>query len=366
MISEEADSVIEGKLVLMYSAKACSEWCMEGGGVVSVAASETLDGTKSSETSVSGGAHEGGNVTRGGNATSAFARQRALLSAQTSLNIGLSLNSGAASAKEKVRLNYRAVDAKGTREMFHDSPELLDFQSNLVLAKSIENAVSSVKTTIDRFLFQFSWMRRLATALYSLHQAGHFAYYPSYRVTLSTACKDDEIKTFVLACERELATWESAVLAIRQRSHFINYFDIKRCFTLIKELEECVQQGPFDNHRNESRGTFLFEEGLAEYICTVNVDIARDSVIVQRISTILLNKWRSDEEAHVVTGVVDDTGAQPTISDCSAATTCAVNKLSRLAVALDDSLMSVPMRQRWISIPNIEDKISIGAISGGK
>jgi hypothetical protein len=81
----------------------------------------------------------------------------------------------------------------------HTSSELLDLQSNVVLAvqedgdqkKSLMGRdTNKLRSIIETFLVQFNWMRQLASVLGTLNASGHFSYYPSYSQSLSVALSE--------------------------------------------------------------------------------------------------------------------------------------------------------------------------------
>ena len=65
--------------------------------------------------------------------------------------------------------------------------ELADFQSSIVLENSLGEAAKGEDDNeaelVDKFLQQYSWMRRLSDALSCLYESGHFDYYPKFQLT---------------------------------------------------------------------------------------------------------------------------------------------------------------------------------------
>lgn len=100
--------------------------------------------------------------------------------------------------------------------MYYASSELLDFQSSIVLAKS-GDIEGPMQKTIERFLQQLSWMRRMASALHALNKAGHFDFYPNYKFSISLLSEITALKAAVLEKESLLTAWQKDVLLIREQ-----------------------------------------------------------------------------------------------------------------------------------------------------
>jgi len=236
-------------------------------------------------------------------------------------------------AMNDVKLFYRVNDTSsdaGYRFQHHSSPELLDFQSNVVLTKS-SDVDGPLHITIDKFIIQFSWMRRMAAVLHSLHGAGHFDFYPKYSFSIPVSSEIVELKTVVEEKEATLVAWRKEVLAIRDEFYFINYYEVKRFPFLISALEN-LRQPP-----HGEKG--LFESLIAEYICMLNVDTAEDVITIAKVTESMCTKWNQlfhdSKKSSLLKPTTDYLGT--------------VDILRFLANCLDHSLSCVPVRIRRIS-----------------
>jgi hypothetical protein len=227
-----------------------------------------------------------------------------------------------------VKLRYKVADdsvCEGFRRMYYASSELLDFQSSIVLAKS-ESIEGPVQKTIDRFLQQLSWMRRMASALHALNKAGHFNFYPNYHFSISVLSEITTLKAEVLEKESLLIAWQKDVLLIREQFYFVNYFEVKRLLTLIFALE---------NSRISI--SEQLESMIADYICFLNVDAANDLTVIRNVIERIQFKW------NLLLGDTD-----PISFDGTSKTHDSAFLLRLLAECLEYSLSNVQLRTRRV------------------
>lgn len=124
------------------------------------------------------------------------------------------------------------------KQQSHALPELLDFQSNIVLSKEGSVLGGVFQETVDKFLHQLGWIRKLREVFSQLSAAGHFSYYPSYFISLSVQLDDNYFVEEVSKSQSILDNWVNLVSLMRKRYYFLNYFDIKRCYSLLSALHK--------------------------------------------------------------------------------------------------------------------------------
>lgn len=330
VIGDSSDGVAQSRLIQLYLPKAESEWRCQ------YSQATEPDGADASEK-----AHSGRGLT----------------------------SMAADGAREHVELHYKVSDvnvACGYRCLYHASPELLDFQSNVVLANTTDKAVGAVQNVIEKFLQQFSWMRRMAGALSSLHMLGHFLYYPSYSFVISSSCSPDAFKAAVLEKEAALTVWQQFILSTRNKFYFINYFDVKRCYALILKLEAGLRSSALTGPTNPE-----FQELVAQYVCVLSVDAADDDSVVAAVSGALVESWAASSSHEVSASRQQSMSASgPLLTSApigghASGAAEPTELFRRFAAALEASMVLVPLRVRRISFLDFESYASVGHINPG-
>jgi hypothetical protein len=245
-----------------------------------------------------------------------------------------------------VVLRYQTEAKESSRSWRqHLSSDLLDFQSNIVLERSlvIENNATDLKAgtdenIVDRFLNQFSWMRRLSDVLLSLYTSGHFDFYPEYCMDIPVAVSADDFRGKVLFLEREQVEWERHVSFVRDQHYFINYIDLKRCFILKNLLEDASARKLVNDGREAYED---FTESVSDFSCFLNPEHSHNRSSMREIASKLLSSWEANQ-GHLVNGHDTDPHA------------VAKKKLQMLAVCLDEVFTLVPRRTRPVSLPDVD------------
>ena len=106
--------------------------------------------------------------------------------------------------------------------------ELLDFQSAIVLAKSI-NDVSSA--AVQSFVAQFGWMRELVIQYERLKKSGHPSR-QSFSEQISFSKQPEEIQQLVSSARSEISLWEAAIVRVRYRFPALNLLSLKQLLRL--------------------------------------------------------------------------------------------------------------------------------------
>jgi hypothetical protein len=257
----------------------------------------------------------------------------------------------AESAKELVTLRYKVGEGSQMRVQYHHSPELLDFQSNVVLAKAADKDGPAQKT-IDTFLLQFSWMRRLAAAMASLHAAGHFDYFPMYKYECSTAIHADELRNHVLSCEATLLYWNNTIERIRKEYYFVNFFTVKQCHALLRNIQRYEHLLAAPEMSAEWEQVHVI---VANYVCLLNVDAAADHAVVETVSRALFDSW-----SRSIANIADSAKSTDPSSEGGAA-----NLFRRLAISIEIAFALVPRRQRAMHVLDLRMQMSIGTVTPG-
>ncbi|CAE7238243.1 RNF213 [Symbiodinium microadriaticum] len=182
------------------------------------------------------------------------------------------------------------------RDLKHALPELLDFQSNIVLSREGDVVGGSLHTIVDTFLHQLGWTRRLRDVISQLSDAGHFDFYPSYLIHLSVELEDSEFVCRVEEAQRTLSQWTACIADLRDKFHFLNYFDIKRCFVLLDSLVKYVNNG-----RTGGSAFAALRDVVSGYVCFINPEAGHDEAITTEATDRLLRGWLASGQATLQT-----------------------------------------------------------------
>jgi hypothetical protein len=155
----------------------------------------------------------------------------------------------------------------------------------------------------------------------------------------------------VLAKEAELSQWIGDIQRIRREFFYINYLNIKSCNLLILKITAFMEGNP------STGGEELFR-AVREVVGLVNVEATKDGGFIADIALDILSTWKGLQGAD---GDKDGGGLSS-----------AVDKLRRLATALERALSRVPVRTRSIAAAETDketDKdteVYMGKINTGK
>ena len=196
-------------------------------------------------------------------------------------------------------------DEEAASWRYHSYQELLDFQSGIVLERDMSKDTQNLRTSllvdeesskedaiVDSFLTQFSWIRRLGEVLQKLHEAGHFSYFPTYDQEISLNVPDAEYRSVVEDLEAQLESWLLCVKEVRLQYYFANFFDLKRFYGLKKLLTEGVSSPSSMDVAGQPTVVEQLANGLGDYICFINPNLACDSETRKEIATGLLESWQ--------------------------------------------------------------------------
>lgn len=226
------------------------------------------------------------------------------------------------------------------RALKHALPELLDFQSNIVLSQDGDLVGGSLHGIVDTFLHQLGWTRRLRDVLALLSDAGHFDYYPSYSFRLSVELEPGEFIARVEDAERKLFQWTEHIADLRERFHFLNYFDIKRCFVLLDALRT------FTVSAQDSEATAVLRNVVSRYICFVNASAGYDAEVVAGATSSLIDNWAVAEKA-------------------SGRDAMSAQLLEPLCEAMHTAFRHIGPRFRSVTLTNIDEYVNIPSLKGG-
>jgi hypothetical protein len=191
----------------------------------------------------------------------------------------------------ELTLNY--VTISGTSNEFekhqsHALPELLDFQSNIVLSKEGEMLGGNFQETVDKFLHQLGWIRKLREVYSQLSAVGHFSFHPTYSISLSVQLEDDSFIEEVTKAQLILDAWVNQIVSMRKQFYFLNFFDLKRCYSLLAALQNLPQQW-LDSEI--FRGVEVI---LRSFISFVNVDAAASQEIMTPLTNLFCQQWLTE------------------------------------------------------------------------
>ncbi|CAK9251645.1 unnamed protein product [Sphagnum jensenii] len=263
-------------------------------------------------------------------------------------------------ADGSVALKYKMEDdsEEGFVWRQHLSGDLLDFQSNIVLERSLiigkksdDNETESL--AVDNFLSQFSWMRRLSDVLLKLYDSGHFEFNPEYCVDIPVKLDDDYFRQKVLDLEKEKVDWQKHVKEVRKSYYYVNFFDLKRCFKLLNHLKLVIDTSSEFDRNNQ----FIQFCGIVKnFVCFLNPEYTVDLDAVLSVSTTLIDSWiaypntittKSNPDLEAITIIIEDDAATSTLNNSH-------QLLSRIAYSIEKAFAKIPPRNRPLNIADID------------
>lgn len=268
-----------------------------------------------------------------------------------------------------VVLRYQAQDIQQKDQIVsrqYSFPDLLDFQSNIVLEQSLTSDTNVMSNSscekgekvahdddylVELFLSQFSWMRRISDVLKQLQLVGHFEYCRSYCLESPVSHPDDYFRKKSQDLEAVKVDWERHVARVRKQFYFINYFDLKRCQSFIQLLDDTSNQ----NH---------FRAKLLPLMCFLNPELMAvgDNNEMLVIANSLLNEWTeslltvfhgTDEFSDKLFNIEDSTNPESVIHSHFLSKL----NLSRLAKCLDKVCSMIPRRIRSLNVDKIDQYV---------
>ena len=182
--------------------------------------------------------------------------------------------------------------------------ELLDFQSNVVLSKSTDLASGDyLQATIDKFLHQFCWIRRLRESLMHLHDIGHFDYYPFYEAKYSVDLADTSFIDTVAAADERAIAWVDRVNCLRDKFYFLNFYEMKN----VRKFLELLMTLPIGAENNVIDDNILkVIPVLSDLFCFVNVDYSNDVEFLQNSAIEVLRLWKVIRSSKYSSSAVSD------------------------------------------------------------
>ena len=226
---------------------------------------------------------------------------------------------GSLALADVVRLEY-AVPRRGRTIAGSQSlPELLDFQSACVLAKT--SSGDAAAAAIDTFTSQFRWLQETGRAVLMLHAAGHFAY-QVFRLELpladasaaSAVASADSAASgdggssggggsrvgflveLALSKRRALAKWTQRVSAARDGGEAVNYFTMGEVWRLVQCLDEhCGGSG---GNGDSGASVASLHRGIAAALSALEpaAQLPQGSPLVATFAAVLVKAWRKELE----------------------------------------------------------------------
>eukprot|EP00941_MAST-03F_sp_MAST-3F-sp1_P004699 g4699.t1 len=114
--------------------------------------------------------------------------------------------------------------------------KLLDFESSLVLAKTTD---IETRDAIDRFIYQFRWVREVNAAMWGLREAGHFQYmaYKKRWPMVGSAGDPAKMHFDLVRARLELKSWTSWVAECRSEHYSLNSFSVRQIEQIVSLLQ---------------------------------------------------------------------------------------------------------------------------------
>ena len=184
------------------------------------------------------------------------------------------------------------------KQQSHALPELLDFQSNIVLSKEGDLLGGNFQETVDKFLHQLGWVRKLREVLSQLSAAGHFSFHPHYALSISVQLEDDYFVQEVAKAQSELDAWVSQISRLRKQYYFLNFFDIKRCYSLLSVLQTLPHHDVVENMAASFAEVKML---IRSFVSFVNADAAASDDIVVSLTESFCRHWISKNPAEGIT-----------------------------------------------------------------
>ena len=251
---------------------------------------------------------------------------------------------------------------------YHSYQELLDFQSGIVLERDMSKDIQNLRTSllvdeetskedtiVDSFLTQFSWIRRLGEVLQKLHEAGHFSYFPTYNQEISLNVPDAEYRSVVVEyLEAQLESWLLCVKEVRLRYYFANFFDLKRFYGLKKLLPEGATSSVSMDRVEQQAIVEQLANGLGDYICFINSNLACDASTRIEVAAGLLESWQRGLAGHAEL-LKTGTGMKMT-SEIT---------LDLIASSVNGAFAQVPRRYRSIILDDMDQTVVADRLKRG-
>ena len=227
------------------------------------------------------------------------------------------------------------------RVLKHALPELLDFQSNIVLSRDGEIVGGTLHGIVDTFLHQLGWTRRLRDVLSQLSDAGHFDYYPSYVLHLSVELEATEYVRRVDEAQCMLTEWTTRIACLRDKYHLLNFFDIKRCFALLDSLMRHVR-----GERSDEASFAALRGVVSRYINFVNVTAGFDESVTTAATHRLLGAWMANvgHEVH---------------------TTASAALLEPFCAAMQEAFEPIGPRYRRVTVADMDQHVQVPVLKNG-
>eukprot|EP00004_Rigifila_ramosa_P001109 TRINITY_DN1107_c0_g1_i3.p1 TRINITY_DN1107_c0_g1~~TRINITY_DN1107_c0_g1_i3.p1 ORF type:complete len:6204 (+),score=1430.96 TRINITY_DN1107_c0_g1_i3:1580-18613(+) len=259
-----------------------------------------------------------------------------------------------------------------------DMNNLLDFQSNVVLAKTIQRGAET-QHTIEHFVLQLAWMRQSSATLHQLSQAGHFLF-QRYKRIVPIATDPSELYSTNTGLRALLSRWNDQVLRVRQQHYYVNFFNMKQIGKLVAILSSpraatdlatsAAQPEAADQRKGKGKAAATAPPGLIptlpstaakaapstawpealqhlqQMLHCINPDFGTESETVLSIASQLVKFWQSAEAAEAVE---DPRSALPPAPQVHGLPDDAkvVRQLKLCAVAMDAVFsQAVPIRTR--------------------
>ena len=272
----------------------------------------------------------------------------------------------------------------------HPYNDLLDFQSNIILEKSVitsghnsdlsgvENENESKKDEdiiMDTFLIQFNNIRKLNDIMCKLYLSGHFDYISQHIYTIPLS---ESISVYEKKCiqyEEERISWEKYVIDIREKYYYINYYDLKRCYSLIHYLLQLTDPGAgagvgeyircIEDKVQGSIAASFVTDPLINALALLNVDGLRvmmgaSDAALSHLLGRLIQTWveLAASAVPVSTGTRVESGlARDTASY--------KHYLPTLAEALESVLVTIPLPSRVLTLLGIDQYVATDVITAG-
>ena len=247
---------------------------------------------------------------------------------------------------------------------YHSYQELLDFQSGIVLERDMSKDTQNLRTSllvdeetstedaiVDSFLTQFSWIRRLGEVLQRLHEAGHFSYFPTYNQEISLNVPDAEYRSVVEDLETQLESWLLCVKAVRLQYYFANFFDLKRFYGLKKLLPDETSSASIMELEGQQAIVQQLADGLGDYICFINSNLACDTPTRMEIATGLLESWQRGRD-------------RAELSETGTTMTSEVT-LDLIASSVNGAFARVPRRYRPVYLDDMDQTVVADRLKRG-
>ena len=114
-------------------------------------------------------------------------------------------------------------------------PEILDWQSQIVLSSRSGQISEEAAAVIQAFVKSLDWAKELNSLLLQLHLAGHFDYQQGW-IERHAVTDPEALRGVVVRLRETLSSWRLAVREVRESSYFINFYSCRQVWLMVQYL----------------------------------------------------------------------------------------------------------------------------------